>query len=126
PLDEGGYVAVPAGRSLTYRQHHCGRNEWRARTDGHDLLLLPAAGDWVAGGADCPVVESPSLHCGIPVVTDTVTVPGSGALTWRYDVVVPDDGDACVVPGRYRFARAFTTAGGDASATLRFDLVVTA
>lgn len=114
-------------RTLTYEEHHCDRNEFRARTDGFGLFLLPADGDWTVGGTDCPVVGHPNVDCGIPTVEETVTVPASGAVRWQYDVLVPPrnpDRGGCVVPGRYRFTRSF--AARAATAELAFTLSVTA
>lgn len=72
-------------------------------------------------------MSQPNLKCGIPVTEETVTVPASGPLTWRYEVVVPprniDDG-GCVVPGRYRFTRPFIAKGE--TATVSFALTVSA
>ncbi|MFB6206537.1 MAG: hypothetical protein ABEJ05_08450 [Haloglomus sp.] len=112
-------------QALTYEQTHCGRNEFRATTDEFGLYLFPAEGEWTRDELDCPVVSRPNLACGIPVVEETVIVPASEPLTWRYDVVVPPgnrERGGCVVPGRYRFARAFTHEG--TSATLSFALSV--
>lgn len=111
-------------RRLTYTQDECGRNDFRAERDGYALLLFPVDGEWTTE-ADCPVASRPNLTCGIPVREATVTVPADGALTWRYEVLVPPANVAaggCVVPGRYRFAREF--AAGGATATLTFALSV--
>lgn len=115
-----------AGRSLTYEKPRCGRNEFRARTGDFKLFLFPAGGEWTVEDSDCPVVSYPNLNCGIPVVEETVTVPASGALTWRYEVVVLPknlDRGGCVMPGQFRFGRSFGGAAG--TATLTFALSVT-
>lgn len=117
-------TTTDSAQSLTYQQAECARNEFRAMTDGYGLYLFPADGDWT-GDTDCPVVSSPNLHCGIPVVEETVTVPATGSLTWQYDVLVPPENHeqgSCVHPARYDFSRQFTA--DDQRATLSFELSV--
>lgn len=120
-------TTVDDARRLGYEQDDCGRNDLAAERGDLGLLLFPAGGEWTVEGADCPVVARPNLDCGIPVVEATAEVPAAGTLTWRYEVVVPPrnvERGRCVAPGRYRFARRF--AAGEAAATLRFALSVTA
>lgn len=115
-----------SSRSVEYEQQHCGRNEFRARTGDFELFLFPAGGSWTVPDTDCPVVSYPNVNCGIPAVDEPITVPASGALRWRYDVLVPAenlDGGGCVVPGSYRFTREFS--GEESSVRLSFTLSVT-